>query len=270
MAPIQTHIQDNGSTTALIRRLMQMKDACKPLSKEEERALIEQYRDNPDELQRQLILHNIRLVFNICKRYAMSAKSFDEIVGRGLYALCYAAKKFDIDRDIKFSTYATRWIFKAAYDYDWQTRVEKKDPMNVSTSIDQLMSEMAHSSKSDSDGASMENFINDSLDVTWTPTIKDVEDEISANEQGAIFDRLKAYLAEDPAFEPTLDPEIFARRFVSKQTYTKISDDLDISTSEVKQRERLMLSKFREFLREKMQITSYEDVARTIYGGTPN
>ena len=259
MAPIQTHIQDNGATTALIRKLMRMQDKTKILSKEEERELIFKYRHDPDQLQKQLIMHNIRLVFNMCKRYAMTAKSFDDIVGKALVALCYAAKKFDPDKDIKFSTYATRWIFKACYEYDYQTRVERRDPMNVATSIDQLMSEMAHSSKADGTGATMENFLFDELDEARVTNIPNVEKEISCNEQGAIFDRLKDYLAQDPQFTP-MDPEIFTRRFVEKQTYTKISDDMDIPTREVKERERLMLSKFRTFLGENMGIHSYSDI----------
>ena len=258
---MQTTIKDNGATTALIHKLLQMKDKTKLLSKDEERALIEQLRNDPDTLQRELVMHNIRLVFNIAKKYSMSAKSFDDIVGDALAALCYAAKKFDLDKNIKFSTYATNWILKACRDYDFWTRVEKrKEVMNRAISIDQLMSEVAHSSKTDGTGASMENFINDQLDeVHMGDAIPGVERQLSSNEQIGIFDRLKDYLATDPMFTPT-DPEIFARRFVDRQTYTKISNDLEISTAEVKARERFMLSKFREFLGEKLGINSYEDI----------
>ena len=126
--PIQNFIKDNGSTTKLAAWMIRMQDQVKPLTKEEERAMIEKYKDDPDTLKQKLILHNIRLVFNICKKYALSAKSFDDLIGKGLYALAYAASKFDPDRNIKFSTYATNWIFKAAYEYDWQTRVESETP----------------------------------------------------------------------------------------------------------------------------------------------
>lgn len=260
--PIQTHIRDNAATTALIRKLMNMQEETRLLNKEEERALISKYRKNPDELRKQLVMHNIRLVFNVCKKYALSARSFDDIVGKAMVGLCYAATKFDIDKGIKFSTYATNWIFKAAYEYDWETRVEKKDPMNVSTSIDQLISDLSHSSKADGTGATMENFITDSIDPNFGPKTLSVDEQVANDEQYEVYGKLLQYLKTDPVFLP-IDSDILERRFVEKQTYRQISADLDIPVREVKNRETMVLKKFKEYLASKMNIGSYSDIANT-------
>ena len=57
-------------------------------------------------------MHNIRLVFNIAKNYKSITTDFDNIVQDGMLGLAIAADRFNIDRKIKFITFATPWIKK--------------------------------------------------------------------------------------------------------------------------------------------------------------
>ena len=94
------------------------------LNKAQERELIFQFKDNPDELKKRLILHNIKMVFNMAKKYAGKTYDFDDMVARGMYGLSLAADKFNPEKNIKFSTYCYAWVFKYVvkefYDKEFQ------------------------------------------------------------------------------------------------------------------------------------------------------
>ncbi len=53
---------------------------------------------------------NLRLVISIAKRYINSSLDLLDLISEGNIGLMKAVDKFDIDREIKFSTYATYWI----------------------------------------------------------------------------------------------------------------------------------------------------------------
>lgn len=58
----------------------------------------------------ELMVHNLRLVYSIARRYQGFGVPLDDIVQQGTLGLHRAAQKFDGARGFKFSTYATWWI----------------------------------------------------------------------------------------------------------------------------------------------------------------
>lgn len=91
-------LQNNEAATDLIRYLKRNKEKYKNLNKKQERNLIESLRHTDDsKLRELLVLHNIRLVFNIAKKYAKRTRDFDNMVSKGLYGLVQAANRFDYD-----------------------------------------------------------------------------------------------------------------------------------------------------------------------------
>lgn len=54
--------------------------------------------------------HNIRLVTSIAKKHYANEPDFDDYVSEGQYGLEIAIDRYDVTRQNKFSTYATRWI----------------------------------------------------------------------------------------------------------------------------------------------------------------
>ena len=86
-----TVIQNNQNTTKLINALKQAAKQYKPLNKEQEQELIWQHKDNRDKLNELLFMHNIKLVFNLAKKYAAKSKDFDNLVQEGMKGLAEAA-----------------------------------------------------------------------------------------------------------------------------------------------------------------------------------
>lgn len=105
-------IQGNENTTRLANMLKNAEVQYQPLSKDEELKMIKKYKHDRDTLNQLLILHNLRAVFNIAKKYKSKTDDFDGMVQNGFLGLAEAAKRFDPKMKIKFITYAYVWIRK--------------------------------------------------------------------------------------------------------------------------------------------------------------
>ncbi len=74
--------------------------------------MIEKYRNDRETLNHLLFMHNIRIVFNMAKRYMSGVDDYDTLVQNGMEGLAKACVRFDIDRNIKFCTLASIWVRK--------------------------------------------------------------------------------------------------------------------------------------------------------------
>jgi len=57
-----------------------------------------------------MITANLRLVVSIARRYQNRGLPFEDLIQEGNLGLIHAVKKFDYQKGLKFSTYATTWI----------------------------------------------------------------------------------------------------------------------------------------------------------------
>ena len=60
-----------------------------------------------------MIESNLRLVVNIGKRYIGRGLQFQDLIEEGNLGLIKAVEKFDHERGLRFSTYASWWIRQA-------------------------------------------------------------------------------------------------------------------------------------------------------------
>lgn len=91
-------IQNNEAVGEFLKALKSDRRQYKTLTKVEERSMIDKYLadGNEDELRKLLVMHNIRLVFSIAKKYCKDTRDFDNMMAKGLYGLTVAANRFNL------------------------------------------------------------------------------------------------------------------------------------------------------------------------------
>ena len=81
-----------------------------PLSAAEERECFIKCRAGDEKAREKLIMHNLRLVAHIVKKYFTSSQEQDDLISIGTIGLIKAIDSYDIDNGTKFATYAGRCL----------------------------------------------------------------------------------------------------------------------------------------------------------------
>ena len=87
------------------------------LTPEQERDLAMRCADGDEAAIRRMVNSNLRLVVSVAKEYAGRGVPLLDLIQEGSIGLLAAAKKFDYTRDLRFSTYATKWIRRGISKY---------------------------------------------------------------------------------------------------------------------------------------------------------
>jgi RNA polymerase primary sigma factor len=87
------------------------------LSPEEEKVLANRARSGDKEALQKLIESNLRFVIRLAKGYRLSGIPLLELINQGNIGLIEAARRFDPDREVRFTTYAAWWIRQAILQY---------------------------------------------------------------------------------------------------------------------------------------------------------
>ena len=247
-------IAGNQNTTLLLNQLKASKDQYPNLSKDEERAMIKKYKKNRKELNRLLFMHNIKLVFNMAKKYMSKTNDFDSLVQDGMIGLGEAVNRFDIKKNIKFCTYAYIWIKKymTMNFYGKQVEIDKR-----SMSLD--MPSLCTSRSSGGNDVTLENYVNEYIEPTCN-SVKTISEELSANEQKEICKSLMDELEQDNSLSAT-DKAMFIDMFYNREKTRDIADKYGVTPADVNNVKGLVLSKFRDILNHTMNITSYSQLS---------
>ncbi len=81
-----------------------------PLTAEEERVVFAGLKNGEKISREMLIVHNLRLVVYIAKKFDQSIPNMEDLISIGTIGLIKAVGSFNPDKNIKFATYATRCI----------------------------------------------------------------------------------------------------------------------------------------------------------------
>ncbi len=81
-----------------------------PLSAEEEKNIMERLCFGDEEAKEPLIVHNLRLVVYIAKKFENTSVNIEDLISIGTIGLIKAVNTFSPQRNIKFATYASRCI----------------------------------------------------------------------------------------------------------------------------------------------------------------
>jgi RNA polymerase sigma-32 factor len=112
-----SHIDDPHTKKANLRYFKAVMRAPM-LERETEFELARQWRDHGDEhALHQLVQAYARLVVSAASKFRNYGLPIGDLVQEGNIGLMQAAARFDPERDVRFSTYATWWIRSAMQDY---------------------------------------------------------------------------------------------------------------------------------------------------------
>lgn len=115
-----------------------------PLSLEEEQLLSEKLATGDDSAREKLIVHNLRLVVYIAKKFENSGVSLDDLISIGTIGLIKAVNTFSPEKNIKLATYASRCIENEILMYLRKIASQKMvvsldEPLNVDWDGNELM-----------------------------------------------------------------------------------------------------------------------------------
>ena len=115
-----------------------------PLSREEEKRAFELLKTDRKRAGELLIVHNLRLVVYISKKFESPTCSGEDLVSIGTIGLIKAVRSFDPDKNIKLATYASRCIENEILMYlrkasARQQEISIDEPLNVDRDGNELL-----------------------------------------------------------------------------------------------------------------------------------
>jgi RNA polymerase sporulation-specific sigma factor len=115
-----------------------------PLTKEEEDEIMDKLSAGDESVREKLIVHNLRLVVYIAKKFETSGVGIEDLVSIGTIGLIKAVNTFRADKNIKLATYASRCIENEILMYLRKTsqlknEVSIDEPLNVDWDGNELL-----------------------------------------------------------------------------------------------------------------------------------
>lgn len=115
-----------------------------PLTKEEEEECFLQLMSGNETAREKLIVHNLRLVVYIAKKFENSGVNIEDLISIGTIGLIKAVKTFCPDKKIKLATYASRCVENEILMFLRKTANNKSDisidePLNVDWDGNELL-----------------------------------------------------------------------------------------------------------------------------------
>lgn len=199
-----------------------------PLSKEQEKICLDKLAQNDKEARDELILHNMRLVAHVTKKYAAGEEDTQELISIGTIGLIKAVSSFKPDYGNRFATFAIRCIENEILMY---FRNKRKSRGDVS------IFEPIGTDKEGNQIHLVDVIENDQNDV--------LEDISRANELKKLKNGMKQMLSKREYY-------ILVKRFGldgnDELTQRQIAKELEISRSYVSRIEKAALKKLKKML----------------------
>ena len=196
-----------------------------PLSPEEEEQMIERLSNNDEEARKTLVERNLRLVVYISKKFENTGIDIEDLISIGTIGLIKAINTFNISKNIKLATYASRCVENEILMY-----LRRSNKIKGEISIDEPL-------KQDGDGNEL--LLSDILGTENDLTSKELEDEVDKK----LLKNSMAKLGERERF-------IMELRFgfinEKEKTQKEVADMLGISQSYISRLEKKIIVKMKK------------------------
>lgn len=193
-----------------------------PLSADEETRLL---RENTEESRNTLIVHNLRLVVYIARKFDNVSSGIEDLISIGTIGLIKAVNTFCADRNIKLATYASRCIENEILMYlrkssNQKNEISIDEPLNVDWDGNELLLSDILGSEADEVGRDVE-----------------MEDERC---------QLIEFVGELPSREKQIMEMRFGMNGYEEYTQSEVADTLGISQSYISRLEKRIIVKLKK------------------------
>lgn len=241
----------------------------KVLSLEEQLELFKRYQSGDDEAKEKLINGNLKLVLSVLKSFSGRVDNLDDLFQVGVIGLIKAIDNFDLDHEVRFSTYAVPMIlgeikrylrdnsslrvsrsikdlaYKALKVKDELTFKENKEPttLEIAKRLHIPEWEVVQALNSLKDTVSMfEPIYNDGGDVIY------LTDQLSNDE--SVYD-LETKIALRNALQQIKEKEkyIILQRYMIGRTQTELAEEIGISQAQISRLEKNGLAKIKKLIK---------------------
>ena len=241
------------------------------LNEEQKRALLTKAKEGDATAREELIMGNLRLVLSVVSKFSSKGDSANDLFQVGCIGLIKAIDNFNLELDVKFSTYAVPMIIGEIRRY-----MRDNNSMRISRSMrdlayralgvkehilatkqrDATLSEIATAlGESESAvGAAMEAIVEpvSLYDSVWNDggedsmyVIDKLAGEENSDESWVESITLKEALKKLSAREAS----VIARRFYKGRTQMEIADEIGISQAQVSRIEKGAIDKLRRYMK---------------------
>ena len=198
-----------------------------PLTKEEEAQVMENIRQGIPGAREPLITHNLRLVVYIAKKFESPGAGVEDLISIGTIGLIKAVNTFQVERNIKLATYASRCI-----ENEILMHLRKSSQLRHEVSIDDPLNV-------DWDGNEL--LLSDLLGSDPDAVNRDIEQEAECTLLRSAVDRLSPR-----------EKKIMVLRFglesSREHTQKEVADQLGISQSYISRLEKRIIHRLRRDL----------------------
>ncbi len=196
-----------------------------PFSPEEEAQLLSRLSSGEQEVKDKLIEHNLRLVVYIARRFENTGVDLDDLVSVGTIGLIKAVSSFNLDKNIKLATYASRCI-------------ENEILMHLRRTV-KLKSEVSFDEPLNTDWEGNELVLSDVMGTDGDVVYKKIENSVENELLGIALTKLN-----------TREREIMELRYGLKggeeKTQREVADMLGISQSYISRLEKKIIVRLKK------------------------
>ena len=202
-----------------------MEPFLKPLSAQEEKSCLDAYQRGDTKARDILVERNLRLVAHVVKKYQGLPDDLDDLISIGTIGLIKAINTFDVDKNIKLATYASRCI-----ENEILMHLRKTAPQKSEVSFDEPLN-------TDWDGNEL--LLSDILGTDEDLVLKPIEDDVDRQLLMDAVDKLTAR-------ERTIITLRFGLGGREEKTQKEVADLMGISQSYISRLEKRIIVRLKK------------------------